>query len=272
MPDDPRLEELLLEWENAEAAGKPLAVEALCGDCPELAEDLRRRIHILQSLNGVLDTSAFGDEVQGQTVTKQMSPPPGFILLQALGRGGMGVVYKAWQLGAERMVALKMIVAGKNAGEIVLARFQGEARAAARLRHPNIVQLHDVGTHQDIPYMAMEYVPGGNLQALLERRRLAPLETAALMETLARAIHFAHQQGIIHRDLKPANILLQEATEVNQTSPLPKIADFGLAIQLDQTRRNPSLADRHRPGHPRLHGPRTSGGDRLTYWPNHRHL
>jgi len=208
------------------------------------------------------------DNVPERPNAKLLGLPPGFILLQELGRGGAAVVYKSWQLGMERMVALKMILAGRNADHDIVDRFQAEARAVARLQHANIVQVYEVGTFNEIPYMAMEYVAGGNLQTLLTRQSIAPLQAAAFVETLARAVHFAHQQGIIHRDLKPANILLQEsgfkipergnashetiqlsisheiATSTTPNSEikaptvfLPKIADFGLARQLDQTQR-----------------------------------
>jgi serine/threonine protein kinase len=139
----------------------------------------------------------------------------------------MGVVYKAQHLKLKRLVALKMILAGSHAGEDERKRFFSEAEAVARLQHPNIVQIYEVGEHDGRPFLALEYVDGASLARRVEENKLLPVRQAAeLVEKLARAIHFAHEQKIIHRDLKPANILLTAAGE-------PKITDFGLAKQLD---------------------------------------
>ena len=166
----------------------------------------------------------------------------GYEIVDELGRGGMGVVYLAKQTGLGRLVALKMILAGAHANEKDLARFRQEAEAVARLRHPNIVQIHDIGESDGIPYFALEYVEEGNLGTRI-RGKPQELESAARMvETLARAIYFTHQRGIVHRDLKPANILLAgEPFEVRDSGgrqqslqgSQPKITDFGLAKRLD---------------------------------------
>jgi hypothetical protein len=137
---------------------------------------------------------------------------PGYELLEELGRGGMGVVYKARQLKLNRVVALKMILSGSQAGERDRCRFRSEAEAIARLQHPNIVQIFEVGAHNGAPYFSLEFVNGGSLA---ERWRDGPMPAhaaAQLVEVLARAMHFAHEQGVIHRDLKPANILLASIT------------------------------------------------------------
>src|SRR5207248_11560981 len=131
--------------------------------------------------------------------------PPDFEVVAELGRGGMGVVYKARQASLKRFVALKMILSGASAGPEEQARFRGEAEAAARLRHPNIVQVHAVGEYQGRPYLALEYLDGGTLSRRLAGTPQPPTAAAALVETLARAVHHAHCQGVIHRDLKPAN-------------------------------------------------------------------
>jgi WD40 repeat protein len=134
----------------------------------------------------------------------------------------MGVVYAAWQSGLSRTVALKMILAGGHAGPEELARFRIEAEAVARLQHPHIVQIHDIGAHEGRPYIALEYVDGGSLARQLTGTPWPGRRAAELVQTLARAIDHAHGQGIVHRDLTPANVLLTRAG-------LPKITDFGLA-------------------------------------------
>ncbi len=152
---------------------------------------------------------------------------PGFEMLDVLGRGGMGVVYKARHLKLNRLVALKMIVTGDHAGPEQIERLVAEARAVARLQHPHIVQIHEIGEHKGLPYLALEFVAGGSLAQQWGRAKQDPDAVALLVETLARAMHVAHQQGIIHRDLKPANILLG-------ADGAPKINDFGLAKQASQ--------------------------------------
>jgi WD40 repeat protein len=151
---------------------------------------------------------------------------PGYEILGVLGRGGMGIVYKARQLGLERVVALKMILQASHASAEERQRFHGEAQAVARLQHPHIVQIYEVGEHQGWPYFSLEFCAGGNLDQKLDGTPLAPLQAAHLVEALARATHVAHGAGIVHRDLKPANVLLT-------ADGAPKIADFGLARRLD---------------------------------------
>src|SRR5262249_44701828 len=131
----------------------------------------------------------------------------GYEVLEELGRGGMGVVYKARQLALNRLVALKMIGVWNGEAEQV-DRFQAEAEAAARLQHPNIVQIHEIGEHDGLPYMALEYVAGPSLASFLAGAPQLPHAAAELVQTLARAMHTAHQAGVVHRDLKPGNILL----------------------------------------------------------------
>jgi WD40 repeat protein len=151
---------------------------------------------------------------------------PGFEVLEELGRGGMGVVYKARHVGLDRVVALKMILAGAHAHGSEVVRFQTEARTIARLQHPNIVEVHEVGEHEGKPYLCLEFCAGGSLARKLNGTPLPAAEAAQLVEVLARATQAAHDRNVIHRDLKPANVLLTEAGT-------PKITDFGLARQLD---------------------------------------
>jgi hypothetical protein len=172
-----------------------------------------------ETLPPAAPASASGSAAAGVSV-------PGYEILGKLGEGGMGVVYKARQLAADRDVALKMILGGGHVSADLLTRFRTEAKAIARLQHPNIVQVHEVGECDGLPYFSLEFCPGGSLDKKLAGTPLPPLEAARMVETLARAMHAAHQQQIIHRDLKPANVLLAADGTL-------KITDFGLAKKLD---------------------------------------
>jgi serine/threonine-protein kinase len=147
-------------------------------------------------------------------------------LLEEIGHGGMGVVYRARHVSLDRIVAVKMISAGRYASPRSLARFTREGRALARLQHQNVVKVHDFDIHDGLPYLAMELMDGGSLLAKLSAGPLAPKEAAELVRTLARVADFMHRKGIVHRDLKPANILLDR-------DGTPKISDFGLVKLLD---------------------------------------
>ncbi len=172
---------------------------------------------------------------------------PGYEILGELGRGGMGVVYKARQLTLNRLVALKMILAGANADPQQMERFRAEAEAVARLQHPYIVQIYEIGEYNGCPYFSLEFVDGGTLAQKLTGAPQPPLLAAHFIRLIALAMHSAHQKGIIHRDLKPGNILLAVPTEHISGSDsfhsdmqaafrlygIPKITDFGLAKHLD---------------------------------------
>jgi WD40 repeat protein/serine/threonine protein kinase len=163
----------------------------------------------------------------GPVVPPEVRKPSlaGYEILDELGRGGMGVVYKARQVALQRLVALKMILAGSHAGPKQLARFRAEAEAVARLQHPNIVHIYEVGEQDGLAFFSLEFIEGGNLAQKLNGRPLPFRESAGLICTLAGTIDYAHRRGIIHRDLKPPNILLT-------ADGIPKITDFGLAKQL----------------------------------------
>jgi serine/threonine protein kinase len=176
---------------------------------------------------------------------------PGYEILEEIGRGGMGVVYKARQIGLKRIVAVKMILAGAHATSETIARFRAEAESVARLRHAGIVQVHEIGEWQGLPYFTLEFVEGGTLKKLLANNPLPPRDAAVMTRSLAKAVQAAHAANIIHRDLTPGNILVAGEDEPDSdlppdstapfTSTTPgvssrirlKIADFGLAKQLD---------------------------------------
>src|SRR5262245_56022896 len=171
--------------------------------------------------------------------------PPGFEILGELGRGGMGVVYRARQKSLNRLVALKVILGAGHAGTDQLARFRAEATTAAQLQHPNIVQVFEVGEHEGQPFFSLELVEGGSLADRLKGEPQPPREAAELLRTLALAVHHAHERGVVHRDLKPSNILLQKdeggrmtnegktnsSFILHPSSLSPKVTDFGLAKQ-----------------------------------------
>src|SRR5262249_14971654 len=139
-----------------------------------------------------------------------------------VGRGGMGVVFKARHVRLNRTVALKMILGGQLARDDDRHRFDTEAAAAAQLQHSGIVALYETGTHEGQPYFSMEYVSGSSLAQRVAAGPLPGRLAAVYLEKTARAVHYAHQRGVLHRDLKPANVLLDDQEQ-------PKITDFGLA-------------------------------------------
>lgn len=164
----------------------------------------------------------------------------GYEILEVLGQGGMGIVYKARQPRLNRLVALKMILAGPHASPQHLARFQTEAKAVASLQHPNIVQIHEVGEHQGRHFLALEFVDGAPLDRILAGKPQDPYQSAQLLATLAYAVQAAHDHGIIHRDLKPANILIQKVGTGH--GPSRRSAETLLSRQ---TRKETALLDKH---------------------------
>src|SRR5262245_23502057 len=232
MPDDPRLGVLLARRQEMQQRGETVCLEDLCRDCPELLPTLRESLERGEATPDVPPTldqdGAIAPDTAPPTLMNQAapdaSPPtvlragdepaaparrsavlprvPGYDVVGELGRGGMGVVYKARHLRLNRLVALKMVLAGAHASPQQLIRFQIEAQSVASLHHPNIVQVYDDGVHDDCPYLALEFVEGGSLDRKLAGHRMPPNDAAQLLEQLARAIHVAHLRGIIHRDLK----------------------------------------------------------------------
>lgn len=220
MADDPRVQELLDCLSDSNATP-----EEVCGSCVELLPVVRERWRQMclarQELDDLFPPE---DEVDAERPDISLLPVvPGYEVEVVLGNGGMGVVYRAKHVRLNRVVALKMVLTN---GPRERERFRREAEAVAALRHPNVVQVHDIGDADGRPYFTMEYVDGGSLAQKLDGNPLPIRDAAGLVLTLVGAVEAAHKAGIIHRDLKPANILLTP-------DGTPKIADFGLARRLD---------------------------------------
>ena len=207
--------------------------EDICDTCPELLPAVRMRWQQIRGIDAELnalfpqeesDTCAGGPAPLNQG--KELPSIPGYAVEAVLGRGGMGVVYKARHLRLNRPVALKMLLAGPYAGPHELARFQREAEAVAALKHPNIVQIYDVGDLDGRPYFTMELIEGGSLAQALAGTPQPARQAAGLVATLAGAMQSAHEAGIVHRDLKPSNVLFA-------SDGTPKITDFGLARRFE---------------------------------------
>jgi len=182
---------------------------------------------------------------------------PGYEVLGELGRGGMGVVFKARDTRLKRLVALKMIRGTPDPRD--LARFRAEAEAVARLQHPNVIQIHEIGDHDGQPYFSLEFVEGGSLDRFIKGTPQPPRESAVLIRTLALAMQVAHDAGIVHRDLKPANIMMAGGREKPWWESVAKVGDFGLAKRLDddsgQTRHGAPM------GTPSYMAPEQASGD-----------
>jgi WD40 repeat protein len=227
-------------------------LEAYARQFPQLPSQLRYLFEVEGAIEAASESKVATEDYptlpsgESRTCSNPVATPVSarvgsYELLGELGRGAMGVVYKVRQTGLNRIAAVKMILAGAHAGQSELLRFRTEAEAVARLQHPNIVQVYEVGEQEGRPYFSLEFVDGGSLARKLAGTPQGPRQAAELVHTLARAMHYAHQRGIIHRDLKPANVLLT----IDGT---PKITDFGLAKRLDDGPRPPGSDNPTRTG------------------------
>ena len=208
-----------MRWEDAHARGEDPTPEVLCGAETRWVSALRDRIAKRKRLHEVL---ALPEATEGGRGDGSLPEFPGHEVLGEVGRGGMGVVYRALDVRLGRIVALKTLAEARHASRDQLDRFLDEAKAVARLRHPNIIAIHAIDEHEERPYFSLEYAEGGNLAQRLAEGPMSPRPAAELVESLARAVHVAHRAGIIHRDLKPSNVLLT-------AEGVPKVGDFGLA-------------------------------------------
>lgn len=230
MSDERRVQELLDELLDRDST--PEQVCSLCLELLPVVRERWRQICLVRAeLDALLPVCLDGNlptMPQQEVPQHDLSLPqvPGYEVEAVLGRGGMGVVFRARQLRLRRLVALKMTLAGSYASPQERERFRREAEAVAALRHANIVQIHDIGDWAGRSYFTMELIEGGSLAHRLAGEPQPAREAAALVATLAEAMYAAHREGIVHRDLKPANILITpEGT--------PKITDFGLALRLE---------------------------------------
>jgi serine/threonine-protein kinase len=242
MADDTQVQKLLDEIFDSERTP-----EEVCRAYPELLPEVRQRWQQMRLVEAELDV-LFPTPTPNQADTPApwyagaaLPRLPGYEVEAVIGRGGMGIVYRASDLRLHRLVAVKMLLAGAFAGTEEHERFLREAEALAGLRHANIVQIYGVGDHCGRPYFTMEYVEGGSLAQRIAGTPQPARQAAALLATLAEAVGVAHQGGIVHRDLKPGNILLApavgeetlEGTQPPSSYGTPKIADFGLARHFD---------------------------------------
>ncbi len=227
---DQQLAELLDELTKKQKSGDQVDLDSITRQHPDIADELRQLLAVAQ----IADEFGKSDSETTLAQTTRLFEPTGqlprafgdYELLQELGRGGMGVVYKAWERSLQRFVAIKMILSAQHASLEELARFHREAQAAGGLAHRNIVPVYKVGEEDGQPYFAMQFIEGETLSALAKSGPLQPRDAAHYALGIARAVQHAHENGILHRDLKPANVLIDDENE-------PLVTDFGLAKRLE---------------------------------------
>ena len=218
---------ILTQLSDRVSGGETVLLGDALSQYPDFADDLR------ELWGAIMLADAVGSHALSLTKSHGSSELPSvalelpatfgdYELLEELGRGGMGIVYRARQISLNREVAIKMLLRGQLASQADEARFRQEAESAARLQHPGIVPVYEVGEHEGRLFFSMQYVPGETMSKVLERGPMPPREAARLLAAVCRAVNFAHDNGVLHRDIKPSNILIDEEGE-------PHVADFGLA-------------------------------------------
>lgn len=226
MNADEELATLLDQVTQQQQNGQQPDFDALGRQHPQWIDELRQLAHVAELANQFGSAVLTSQTTAPHAPTIPQSPPTenfdGYNLLGEIGRGAMGVVYKAWDPQLQRIVALKMLLGGEHASAVDLARFRTEAQAAARLAHRNIIPVYKVGEYASRAYFSMQYVEGPTLADLAHKGPMDQREAARLVSLIAQGVQAAHQQGILHRDLKPANVLIDKEGQ-------PVITDFGLA-------------------------------------------
>ena len=258
---DSVLELIYFEYVLSQDSGTPISGDELQSRFPEYQVELQKILNVDRAFRNSSDTDALDSKTIDTNLqsgsysgTKSHEEFDGFgdyELLEKIGQGGMGVVYKARQRKLDRFVAVKTIDTLSSLNPTAVARFKSEAELVAKLQHPNIVSVYEIGSQQGVPYFSMELVTGGTIAQATSERPLIPDTATKIVETLARAVHYAHCHSIVHRDLKPSNILLSpsdrnDAVEIPSVSNMalintlelsprfePKIADFGLAKYIE---------------------------------------
>lgn len=254
-PENEKMAALLYQWEEHKQLGEPVTPEALCHDAPELLQELKKRIEVLEHVDelldlgnretpgaSVLETLCDVGEVSKPDLRFTLEPgaqkvPPEFgnyILLKEIGQGGMGIVYKAHDRGLDKYVALKTLNARAKQNTEYRARFKAEARMLARLHHEHVVKILAWGTHEDQPFFVMDFWENGSVSKKMKNFQ-EPAKAARLMAQVARGVEYAHLHNIFHRDLKPGNILLGERDRAI-------VSDFGLAKIISDYCEEPAAA------------------------------
>jgi eukaryotic-like serine/threonine-protein kinase len=237
---DQLLADLLADLGEQARQGRDPDLEAAAARHPDLAQELRELWAAVQIADAFTRSGGSGRAFRAERAGPAAAPPlprtfGDYELLEELGRGGMGVVYKAHQRSLQRTVALKMVLRGEFATPEDLTRFQSEARAAARLDHPNIVAVHDASECEGRPYFSMRLVEGQTLADVLSAGPMRPRDAARCLALISRAVHYAHEHAILHRDLKPSNVLIDRDGR-------PHVTDFGLAKWTADAAPGPTLS------------------------------
>ena len=222
MNDDPRIAELLDRWEDLLDQGQQVSPEELCRECPDLVAELRQRIDRLQWVGELLETGPLEGDANSDSL--QIPPMLGrYRLDERTGEGGFGQVWKGYDPELERVVAIKILRPERHSSVFQVARFLDEAKSVAKLRHPNIVAVYDVGRDQGFCFIVTELIAGEDLASCMKRGKVAWSEATNIVTKVADALQHAHERAIIHRDIKPHNILLDENSQ-------PFLTDFGIAV------------------------------------------
>lgn len=228
-PDEERLAELLLRWEELTNDDVPVDLSELCADCPNLLAELTRRVHALKSMEWMGDSS--GREQSHESSLEFLEPPPEplagrYRLDQFVAEGGFGQVWRGYDLELQRVVAVKLPKPG-HISQTQIDTFIAEARRVAKLRHPGIVPVFDVGSDDQLFFIISDFVEGGTLAARIAQSALQPAEAVRIVTEVAETLHYAHRAGFIHRDIKPSNILLDQDDRA-------LLVDFGIAASPEE--------------------------------------